>query len=89
MPNLQCSFEESCFWKMLPTSNGTWTVGEAKDNTEGPHYDHTQQNENGHYAFLTEPKLFNYLGLLHYENNKKIYLLFTHIKPKSGLANKF
>ena len=59
MQHLQCSFEESCSWTMLSTPNGTWTVGEAKDNIEGPHYDHTQQNENGHYAFLTEPDHHN------------------------------
>ena len=55
MSNLLCSFEESCSWVMVEASNGTWKVGEAKDNSEGPHYDHTQQNEKGHYAFLTEP----------------------------------
>ena len=55
MPNILCTFENQCQWTMLKTPNGTWTSGEAQDNTEGPHYDHTEQNEKGHYAFLTQP----------------------------------
>ena len=59
MPDLACSFEDSCNWVYPPSVNGTWKSGVAKDNTEGPHYDHTQQNEDGHYAFLTEPDHHN------------------------------
>ena len=70
MPRILCSFEDSCNWVNVPTPNGTWTIGEAKDNTEGPHYDHTQQNEAGHYAFLTEPDHHNSI------------LAGMHVKPE-------
>ena len=37
----------------MQSNNGTWTIGEAKNNSEGPNLDHTQQNDKGHYVFVT------------------------------------
>ena len=53
IPDISCSFEETCPWTMNPPgSTGDWKVGEAHS-VPGPHYDHTNMNEAGHYAYAS------------------------------------
>ena len=53
MIDILCSFEEPCAWiSQWPPVNGSWAVGVAGNNTEGPSYDHTMADDAGHYAYL-------------------------------------
>ena len=56
IPELSCSFEDTCSWTLNPLPGvhiGKWNIGEANSVGGGPHYDHTNQNGAGHYAYVS------------------------------------
>ncbi|XP_056155204.1 MAM and LDL-receptor class A domain-containing protein 1 [Lampris incognitus] len=48
-----CSFENGrCGWKSSPADNFDWTLGTGSVQSIRPPFDHTLENENGHFVYL-------------------------------------